>query len=144
MTEASEAVQIPIQFGKYTFDPESGKIKHKCGTERTLSPDLAAMMRLLAEKQGETVNKESLFGVLCEGKTYKPEPKIVDVQICKLRAELKKLPDVEDEKSHIVTVWGAGYQLSSKLHTVKTTGKRVGPWRRGMGQRLQDEFLRTA
>jgi len=42
------------------------------------------------------------------GGMEEPEPKIIDVFICKLR---KKLANVSNGKDYIETVWGRGYVL---------------------------------
>jgi hypothetical protein len=46
-----------------------------------------------------------------------PEPKIIDVFVCKLR---KKLSAASNGKQHIETVWGKGYLIRDDDRTIKT------------------------
>ena len=65
------------------------------------------MLELLSLRKGMTLTKEMflnhLYGALDE-----PEPKIIDVFICKLR---KKLVIASGGKDYIETIWGRGYRL---------------------------------
>ena len=65
------------------------------------------ILELLSLRKGSTLTKEvflnNLYGGLDE-----PEPKIIDVFICKLR---KKLAAATDGDNYIETVWGRGYVL---------------------------------
>jgi two-component system cell cycle response regulator CtrA len=63
-----------------------------------------AMLELLALRKGMTLTKEAFLNHLYGGMD-EPEPKIVDVFICKLR---KKLADA-GAPGVIGTVWGRGY-----------------------------------
>src|SRR5262249_23038745 len=65
------------------------------------------MLELLSLRKGTTVTKEMFFNHLYGGMD-EPEPKIIDVFICKLR---KKLANASDGKDYIETVWGRGYTL---------------------------------
>jgi two-component system cell cycle response regulator CtrA len=65
------------------------------------------ILELLSLRKGSTLTKEvflnNLYGGLDE-----PEPKIIDVFICKLR---KKLAEASRGQNFIGTVWGRGYVL---------------------------------
>jgi two-component system, cell cycle response regulator CtrA len=65
------------------------------------------ILELLSLRKGSTLTKEvflnNLYGGLDE-----PEPKIIDVFICKLR---KKLAGASQGQNFIETVWGRGYVL---------------------------------
>jgi len=65
------------------------------------------ILELLSLRKGSTLTKEvflnNLYGGLDE-----PEPKIIDVFICKLR---KKLAEASQGQNFIGTVWGRGYVL---------------------------------
>ena len=56
---------------------------------------------------GSTLTKEMFLNHLY-GAMDEPEPKIVDVFMCKLR---KKLRNALDGESYIETVWGQGYVM---------------------------------
>ena len=65
------------------------------------------MLELLALRKGTTLSKEVFLNNLYGG-MEEPEPKIIDVFICKLR---KKLANTSGGRDYIETVWGRGYML---------------------------------
>ena len=65
------------------------------------------ILALLALRQGSTLTKEMFLNNLY-GDVDEPEPKIIDVYICKLR---KKLANASGGMDYIETVWGRGYAL---------------------------------
>jgi two-component system, cell cycle response regulator CtrA len=65
------------------------------------------ILELLALRRGATQTKEVFLNHLYGGMD-EPEPKIIDVFICKLR---KKLAIASGGKDYIETVWGRGYVL---------------------------------
>jgi two-component system, cell cycle response regulator CtrA len=65
------------------------------------------MLELLALRKGMTLSKEMFLNNLYGG-MEEPEPKIIDVFICKLR---KKLANASGGRDYIETVWGRGYML---------------------------------
>jgi two-component system cell cycle response regulator CtrA len=78
------------------------------GGERVpLSVKEYQMLELLALRRGTTLNKETFLSHLY-GEIDEPEPKIIDVFICKLR---KKLAAFGAGKTYIETVWGVGYLI---------------------------------
>ena len=66
-----------------------------------------AILEILALKQGKPVPKDYLLNQLYGG-IDEPEPKIIDVFVCKLRNKLKKITN----KNYIGTIWGQGYVLA--------------------------------
>jgi two-component system cell cycle response regulator CtrA len=65
------------------------------------------ILEILAFRQGKVVSKEALLDQLYGG-LDEPEPKIIDVFVCKLR---KKLHNLSGGKNFIGTIWGQGYTL---------------------------------
>jgi len=65
------------------------------------------MLALLSLRKGTTLTKEMFLNHLYGG-MEEPEPKIIDVLICKLR---KKLANASNGKEYIETAWGRGYVL---------------------------------
>ena len=65
------------------------------------------MLELLALRKGSTLTKEMFLNQLYGGMD-EPEPKIIDVFMCKLR---KKLAEASGRQHYIETVWGRGYAL---------------------------------
>ncbi len=72
------------------------------------------MLELLSLRKGTTLSKEMFLNHLYGGMD-EPEPKIVDVFICKLR---KKLATATSGEHHIETVWGRGYVLRDPTEEV--------------------------
>ena len=66
-----------------------------------------AILELLALRKGTTLTKEMFLNHLYGGMD-EPEPKIIDVFICKLR---KKISKAAGGDNFIETVWGRGYVL---------------------------------
>jgi two-component system cell cycle response regulator CtrA len=65
------------------------------------------MLELLSLRKGTTLTKEVFLNHLYGGMD-EPDPKIIDVFICKLR---KKLVNASRGKNYIETIWGRGYVL---------------------------------
>src|SRR6266581_6480583 len=65
------------------------------------------VLELLSLRKGTTLTKEMFLNHLYGGMD-EPEPKIIDVFVCKLR---KKLAAATGADSYIETVWGRGYAL---------------------------------
>jgi two-component system cell cycle response regulator CtrA len=65
------------------------------------------MLELLSLRKGTTLTKQVFLNHLSGGMD-EPDPKIIDVFICKLR---KKLANASQGKNYIETVWGRGYVL---------------------------------
>ena len=73
-----------------------------------LEPLHAQMLGMLLKR--EFVTRDGLYTVLYEGRPECewPDEKILDVQMCKMRAHLKK----HGHDITIITKWGEGWQLS--------------------------------
>ena len=65
------------------------------------------ILEFLSLRKGTTLTKEMFFNRLYGGKS-EPEPKILDVFVCKLR---KKLALATGGSHYFETVWGRGYVL---------------------------------
>jgi two-component system, cell cycle response regulator CtrA len=95
-----------IRTGKLTVNLEShtvdieGKPLHLTGKEY-------GILELLSLRKGTTLTKEMFLNHLYGGMD-EPEPKIIDVFVCKLR---KKLTTAAKGDNYIETVWGRGYVL---------------------------------
>src|SRR5271167_1125122 len=77
------------------------------GTRVHLTGKEYQMLELLALRKGTTLSKEMFLNNLYGG-MEEPEPKIIDVFICKLR---KKLANASGGRDYIETLWGRGYML---------------------------------
>ena len=72
-----------------------------------LTPSEYKMLELLSLRKNTVLTKEACLNHLYNGLS-EPEPKIIDVFICKLR---KKIAEAAGGDSQIETVWGGGYML---------------------------------
>ncbi len=97
-------------FGRFTFTPATSEVRIDSGKSAHLSPELCIILNQLVAVKGEMVAKEVLYEGICERRHRPPKPKVVDVQICKLRRIIDKLSP--NGGNHIITVWGEGYRLS--------------------------------
>ena len=64
-----------------------------------------AILEILATRKGKLVRKETFLDQLYNGNS-EPDPKIIDVFVCKIR---KKLVESGCENDIIKTMWGRGY-----------------------------------
>lgn len=69
-----------------------------------------SILHILALRTGKVVSKDALLTKLYDG-IHEPEPKIIDVFICKLRDKINAQSENDEGKQYIVTVWGQGYML---------------------------------
>lgn len=75
-----------------------------------------AMLRLMAEAEGEPVSREKFLDVVWGYAAY-PTTRTVDNHIASLRAKIEKNPD---EPRWLKTVHGVGYKLEPKWNFAKT------------------------
>ena len=95
-----------IRIGDLTLDLDA-KLVQIGETPVHLTGREYQMVELLALRRGKTLTKE-LFLTSLYGGQDEPEPKIIDVFICKVR---KKLALAGAGRSLIETVWGGGYLM---------------------------------
>jgi two-component system cell cycle response regulator CtrA len=98
--------QSVIQVGDLVVNLDTKTIE-VTGARVRLTGKEYQMLELLSLRRGTFLTKEVLLDHLYGGRD-EPEPKIIDVLICKLR---KKLANASSGKNYIETAWGAGYVL---------------------------------
>ena len=96
--------QSIIAIGNLTVNLDEKKVQVD-GQEVHLTEKEYQMLELLSLRKGTTLSKEVILNHLYGG-ADEPEPKIIDVFICKLR---KKLALASNGYNYIETVWGRGY-----------------------------------
>jgi two-component system, OmpR family, phosphate regulon response regulator OmpR len=97
------APQSPtVRFGIFSFDPQRGELRQGEEIVR-LTERERDMLRLLAERAGETVTREALAGPGVAG-----NERTVDVQVNRLRRKIERDPA---NPLHLQTVRGIGYRL---------------------------------
>ncbi|RMD49087.1 MAG: response regulator, partial [Alphaproteobacteria bacterium] len=95
-----------VLFGPWRFEPASGRLT-RAGAEHRLTAAETALLRALAERPGEAVDRGRLAEALARG-DERPQERAVDVQITRLR---RKLEDDPREPRYLQTVRGRGYML---------------------------------
>jgi two-component system, cell cycle response regulator CtrA len=98
--------QSLIKIGDVTVDLDA-KVANVHGKRVPLSSKEYQILELLSLRKGVTLTKAVFLNHLYGGMD-EPDPKIIDVFVCKLR---KKLMTAGDSGNHIQTVWGRGYML---------------------------------
>jgi two-component system cell cycle response regulator CtrA len=98
--------QSVIQTGDLTVNLGT-KTVEVTGSSVHLTGKEYRMLELLCLRRGVTLSKEVFLNQLYGGRV-EPEPKVIDVFICKLR---KKLANASGGKNYIETIWGRGYVL---------------------------------
>lgn len=100
------------------------------GESVSLTPLQNRLMRLFAAAPGKLIQKSALMDGLYPVKEQeRPEPKIVDIFVCKIREALDAA--CPGGKSLIVTGWGRGYLLRNTdavEHQVNTLPNLPEPW----------------
>ena len=96
-----------IQIGRLTVDIDA-KVAEVDGERLNITNREYAVLELLALRRGTTIKKDEFLSEIYDGRD-EPEPKIIDVFICKLR---KKLLQHCGGNPQIETIWGRGYMLT--------------------------------
>jgi two-component system, cell cycle response regulator CtrA len=107
-----------IRTGKLTVNLDS-RLAEVESRPLALTGKEYGVLELLSLRKGTTLTKEMFLNHLYGGMD-EPEPKIIDVFVCKLR---KKLTKATGGENYIETVWGRGYTLrdpAEELATAKT------------------------
>ena len=107
-----------IRTGKLAVNLDS-RLAEVQGRPLALTGKEYGVLELLSLRKGTTLTKEMFLNHLYGGMD-EPEPKIIDVFVCKLR---KKLSKATGGENYIETVWGRGYTLrdpAEELASVKS------------------------
>jgi two-component system cell cycle response regulator CtrA len=96
-----------IQTGALVVDPAT-RVASVNDRPLRLTPKEYAIVELLSLRKGTVLTKEMMLSHLYGDRVNEPEPKIIDVFVCKLR---KKLTLATDGHHYIETVWGRGYVM---------------------------------
>jgi DNA-binding response OmpR family regulator len=99
----------PAVFKGLTLDRQTGLLTHAGQEVRGLTGMEAKMLAALMLAPSGFLDRLAAFDALYwdRGETGEPEPKIIDVWICRLRKAIKPLG------FRIATIWGRGYQLEA-------------------------------
>ncbi len=91
--------------GVFRLDPE-GRTLYKNGQEIELTQIEYTMIKLFMENVNQSLSREEILTNVW-GESYFGDPKIVDVNIRRLR---RKIEDDSSNPQYIRTVWGYGYK----------------------------------
>lgn len=94
-----------INRGEFTIDLYSQTLL-KNNIEVDLTPKEYLLMKLFLENPNRAFSRDNLLDLVW-GKNYFGDPKIIDVNIRRLRA---KIEDNASEPRYIETIWGIGYK----------------------------------
>ena len=123
--------------GTLLFFPNTGKISPENKNNR-LTPCEASVLEAIARGKGDIVSKELLYQLVLWLSANKPQPKIVDVLVCKIRKKLGTAGGC------IVTAWGRGYYLSETSvdisHSISRQGRIKTSKKWGLNRRLNDIY----
>ncbi len=102
--------QAIVTVGPITIDLASHQV---CvdGKRVALTATEFKLLELMALRKGKTLPKDYFVLHLYEGRK-KPDSKIIDVFVCKIRRKLHEAG--APESGHIATMWGMGYALQDK------------------------------
>jgi two-component system cell cycle response regulator CtrA len=98
--------QSTIRMGDFVLNLDSKTLDAPGGSRVPLSNKEYQILELLCLRSGATLTKEVFLNHLY-GELDEPDPKIIDVFVCKLRKKLAAAAEGGDQ--HIETVWGRGY-----------------------------------
>ena len=99
-----------IQAGPITLNLDEKTVEAN-GSRVSLTVKEYNILETLTSRRGAVISKDTLLNQLYGG-VDEPEPKIIDVFVCKLR---KKLAAATGGGRYIRTVWGIGYQWHDQL-----------------------------
>jgi len=98
--------QSTIRIGEFTLNLDAKTLDDAVGGRVPLSNKEYQILELLCLRAGSTLTKEVFLNHLY-GDLDEPDPKIIDVFVCKLR---KKLAAAHTDGANCIeTVWGRGY-----------------------------------
>jgi len=109
---AEGLAQPGIRVGRLLIDPNRC-VAEVDGERLPLTAKEYGILELLGRRKGSTVAKEVLLDHLYGGED-KPNAKIIDVFVCKLR---KKISAATGRDDYIETAWGRGYGLKEPQET---------------------------
>ncbi|CAJ1314803.1 response regulator transcription factor [Paenibacillus sp. PK4536] len=97
--------KVSFESGPFTLDLISKQFKKK-GQQIELTPTEFSLVQFFLEKENTPLSRDLLLDHVW-GKEYMGDPKIVDVNIRRLRQKIENNPS---EPEFLQTVWGHGYK----------------------------------
>lgn len=94
-----------LESGPFKVDP-SARVVYKHNSEIDLTQIEYSIIKLFIENEEQSLTREDILNNVW-GENYFGDPKIVDVNIRRLR---RKIEDDPSEPKYIKTVWGYGYR----------------------------------
>jgi DNA-binding response OmpR family regulator len=101
----SKIKSTDIKSGPFKIDLD-GKLAYKDTLQLNLTPKEFLLLKILIENKNKVLNRSELLDLVW-GYNYIGDPKIVDVNVRRLRS---KLEDVPSDPEYVETIWGMGYR----------------------------------
>jgi DNA-binding response OmpR family regulator len=101
----SKSKSNSFKSGPFKIDLDS-KIAYKDVLQLNLTPKEFLLLKILIENKNKVLNRSELLDLVW-GYNYIGDPKIVDVNIRRLRSKLEEVPS---EPNYVETIWGMGYR----------------------------------
>ncbi|AHM60791.1 response regulator with CheY-like receiver domain and winged-helix DNA-binding domain [Flammeovirgaceae bacterium 311] len=95
----------PLQIGRYVFMPQQQELKIEGGESTSLTAKEAALLKMLAERKGQTLDRTEALNAIWHNDSYF-NARSMDVYITKLRKLLR-----QDPRLQILSVRGEGFKL---------------------------------
>lgn len=100
-----------IQFGRWSLNIHSGELNRSDDIIITLSTGELRLLRVFLDNIGRTLSRDELFN-LTKGREGFAFERSVDNMVSRLRRKIEKDPS---NPSHIITIWGDGYQFVTDI-----------------------------
>lgn len=111
-----------IKIGQLNIDLPRRVVYSDCGEILDLTEKEYHLIELMARKRGSIISKAHFITHLYDS-SHRPEDKIIDVFVCKVRCKIAKL--VNDGHEYIRTRWGRGYVLGYQEYQPAKEEKRL-------------------
>lgn len=98
-----------LESGSFTLFLKEKRVQ-KAGHPLVLTPTEFELLMQFMKREGEIITRDELLDLVW-GKSYVGDPKIVDVNIRRLRRKIEPQPS---SPRHVQTVWGRGYRWAGE------------------------------
>lgn len=109
--------EVRYSIGPVTFEQMTWKLRCDESEIRLHSIHQAALLEILCQNREKVVSKIEIYKLFYPDPTYRPDHKIIEISLCRLRKILERLNS--EAPWYIHTVWGKGYMLSDSPMTIR-------------------------
>ncbi|MGA9289501.1 MAG: response regulator transcription factor [Anaerobacillus sp.] len=101
--------QEELESGQFTLFLKEKRVQ-KAGNPLVITPTEYELLLQFMKREGEIITRDELLDLVW-GKSYVGDPKIVDVNIRRLRRKIEPQPS---SPKYVQTVWGRGYRWAGE------------------------------